>query len=510
LIDFKTGETIRDFSNDNPESILSGSFSTVLGIAFSHDGKLMASGGFANDQGIYFARLWEVETGKEIRRFVHSKRSYGIPSLAFSPDSKTLATRSHDGRLRLFDVETGKERRTFPKDGGGRRLGSVTFAPDGKTVAAAGDSIRLYDVKTGEERLRIDRKQASHLYFTDGGKTLTGAVMGAIYRWDTATGKLLTPQAGDSVVEQILVSPDGRRVVTRGQRSDAHIWDGTNGKHLRRFRAAWQRGLAMSPDGRFLVWPVEDESIHFPDPHNPRVSYDGSRIGLYDIAAGNLVDRFPAFEGDADDLTFINDGRKLVTVDHRDGMVRIWNVEAGKLERSFQAVPDAESRQSPQVRQTSLSPDGKTLAMAYHAMRDEKLLESTQQLIGRPRPLRLWDVTTGKVQRQLDQASGAMAFSPDGQMFVTSSRIVWETATGNRIAALPDRGYIRALAFSRDGRFLATAVPRGVIQLWDVATWTKRKEFKGHRDRPTTLTFTPGGQLLSGSADTTVLAWDLQ
>ena len=73
--------------------------------------------------------------------------------------------------------------------------GSVAFAPDGKTVAAAGASIRLYDTTTGEERLRIDRR-ASDLQFTDGGKTLTGAVDGAIYRWDTATGKTLTPEAG--------------------------------------------------------------------------------------------------------------------------------------------------------------------------------------------------------------------------------------------------------------------------------------------------------------------------
>ena len=47
------------------------------------------------------------------------------------------------------------------------------------------------------------------------------------------------------------------------------------------------------------------------------------------------------------------------------------------------------------------------------------------------------------------------------------------------------------------------------MQVWEVATWTKRNEFKGHRDRPTTLAFTPGGKLLSGSLDTTVLAWDL-
>ena len=211
----------------------------------------------------------------------------------------------------------------------------VAFAPDGKTVAAAGDSIRLYDVTTGEERLRIDRKQASHLQFTDEGKTLTGAVMGAIYRWDAATGKSLTPEAGDSIVEQILVTPDGSRVVTRGQGGDVHVWDGTDGKHLRRLAdTVWQQDLAMSPDGRFLVWRIEEESIQIPDPDRNLI-HCGSRIRLYDIAADKLVDRFPSFNGAAENLTFTDGGGKLVTVDHRDGMVRIWNVEAGQEERSF-------------------------------------------------------------------------------------------------------------------------------------------------------------------------------
>src|SRR5262245_4859648 len=87
LIDLESGKTLRDFSNHNPESSLGSGWDSVLGIAFSRDGKLMASGGFNNDKGTYFARLWDVETGKELRRFIHGKQSYGIRSLTFSPDA---------------------------------------------------------------------------------------------------------------------------------------------------------------------------------------------------------------------------------------------------------------------------------------------------------------------------------------------------------------------------------------------------------------------------------------
>jgi len=514
LIDFESGKTIRDFSNDNPESNLSNEFSTVLGIAFSPDGKRMASGGFANDRGNYFARLWDVETGKELRRFPHGKHAYGIPSLAFSPDAKILATRAHDGRVRLFDVDTGTERKTFPPDGGGRRQGSVAFSPDGKTVAAAGDSIRLYDVTAGEERLRIDRKQATGLQFTEGGKTLTGAVGGVIYRWDTATGKSLTPEGGDSVVQQIIVTADGSRVVTLGQEGDAHIWDAAKGKHLRALNAAWQRGLAMSPDGRFLVWPVRDTSVKFTDPQVPNVSHDGSRLCLYDMAADKIMDRFPAFKGDAHDLMFASKGMKLVTVDHRDGRVRSWNVQAGKEERHFQAVPEPEKKPSYHVWRTALAPDGKTMAVGYGPINDGRLGGFRND----PFLVRLWDMASGQEKHTFNGHRHYvldMAFSPDGRLLATASEnsaFVWDATTGKRVTALPDGLPMgaSALAFSDDGRFLATALPEGTIRLWEVATWTVRNEFKGHRDRPTVLTFTPGGQLLSGSVDTTVLAWDLR
>src|SRR5262249_41993753 len=92
LIDFETGKTIRDIAISNPESDLGPGWSVVNDVAISPDGKQMASGGYDNDKGNYFARLWDVETGKELRRFPLGKQGYGVGCLAFSPDGKTLAT----------------------------------------------------------------------------------------------------------------------------------------------------------------------------------------------------------------------------------------------------------------------------------------------------------------------------------------------------------------------------------------------------------------------------------
>ena len=506
LIDFETGETIRDFVHDIPESGSPRDFSQVLAIAFSADGKLMATGGYANEKGNYFARLWDVETGKELRRFMHGEKGYGIASLAFSPDGKTLATLGTQSGvfLRLFDVDTAKERKAFPKDGDQRtNHGSVAFSPDGKTVAAALGSIHLYDTTTGEERLRIDRR-ASDLHFTDGGKTLTAAVGGAIYRWDTSTGRLLTPEAADSVVEQILVTADGSRVVTLGQDAYGHIWDGASGQHLRRIPVAYYRGLAISPDGRFLAWPVDDYSVQFAEPRDPRSLYYGSRIRVYDIAAGKSEDRIPTFKGVAQDLAFTSDGKRLVTSEQHGGLVRIWNFESGKEERSFPILPDALKQQTFFIGRTQLSPDGKTVVVNYQQDTGGRL-----GMRSPPQALRLWDVASGKELPQLSAGQPIeRAFSPDGRFVVTrGGNHVYEIATGRRVASLPDDASIQAVAFSRDGHCLATCSREGVT-LWEVATWTRRTEFRGHRDRPTTLTFGPGGRLFSGSVDTTVLAWE--
>src|SRR5205085_8913102 len=122
---------------------------------------------------------------------------------------------------------------------------------------------------------------------------LTGAVAGAIHRWDAVTGRPLTPQgAGDSVVDQILATPDGRHVVTRGQYGDAHLWDARTGAHLRQFPVSYHSSLALSPDGRHLVWAEADEGVRFTVPGEPNAIYTGSRLRLYDLAAGRCVGRF--------------------------------------------------------------------------------------------------------------------------------------------------------------------------------------------------------------------------
>jgi WD40 repeat protein len=451
LLDVARGEVVRTLPHTD----------LVFALAFSPDGKHVAGGGYDKEDGVYFARLWEADTGKEARRFPVGKS--GIRSLAFSADGSTLAAGEDYGAppvVKLFDAATAREWAAipFPYVSGIR---SVTFSPEGKTLAAAGGpSIRLFDTATGKERVRIDR-QATGLRFTPDGASLVGAVAGTVYRWDAATGRSLIPEGGDSPVAQVAVSADGKRVVSLGQDGDGHVWDARTGQHQRRVGMTRQHGFALSPDGRFLVWPAVDETVQYERADAPNAILSGNRLRMLDAADGTPVDRFGGFGGDAYDLFFTADGRTLVTVDHhhQDAGVRVWDVATGRIVRSFPA--DGGPRAT--VRRSRLSPDGKAVAVTYH--------------------------------------------QDEGGLAVRTVVKLWDTASAKELGDQAPWAEHEVAALSPDGKTMATASPDGTISYRDAAGQV-RGEIRGPRGRVTALAFGPDGRLYSGCRDATVLVWE--
>jgi WD40 repeat protein len=515
LINVETGEVARTFEPG----------ARVYACVFSPDGKQMAVSGYESENKVYFARLWEVATGKALRRFTGGP-DRPIGALAFSPDGATLAG-GCDGRLRLFEVATGKELKAFPKIGNG--IHSVAFAPDGQTVAVAGDNVHLYDPATGKERLRIERR-ALGLAFSRDGSVLTGAVRGAIYRWDAASGRQLNPAtAQDSAVEQILVSADGRSLFTTDQDGNLHVWDTAGGKPPRRIAGGVERGVVASSDRQFLAWADGDR-----------------RIRLYDAAAGRFIDRVPLFGETA--VAFLPDAKTLLTLGGEPATVRLWDAETGKARGSFPVATklDAKRRVAPaEERGLSVRLWDVTTGKARHELNEPLPVPAVPDEAGFGKIERLgfyvpfhttrraalspdgktlaigpdWAEAFGN--RDLRPPDGR-AFSPDGRLFVDwaenpfgRSRMdhvyVWH-AEGRAVATLTagPRNGASSAAFAPDGRTLATASADGVVRLWETATWTVRTEFRGHRDRVTAVAFGPDGRLFTGGLDTVVLGWDVR
>ena len=147
--------------------------------------------------------------------------------------------------------------------------------------------------------------------------------------------------------------------------------------------------------------------------------------------------------------------------------------------------------------------------------------------------IRVWDTTTGKRHKDLKGHAGvnlpnkadisilALAFSPDGKIIasgcIDNTVQLWDTEKGSKLATLRGhKGWVTALAFSADGKTLASGDANKAIKIWDVDSYKERKTLLGHKNTICTLTFAPEGTslysgcLASGSNDGTIRFWDLK
>ena len=243
---------------------LEGHGSEVTSVAFSPDGKTLASG--SNDDTI---RLWDVVTGAEVRTFIgHTAQ---VNSVAFSPDGKTLASGSgswgNDGNtIRLWDVVTGTEMQMLEGHTGG--VSTVAFSPDGSTLASGSrdHTLRLWDVVTGAEIQTLDRYThgVNSVAFSPDGSTLANSSSVNVHLWDVVTGAhKQTLEGHRSEVWSVAFSPDGQTLASGGASNSVRLWDVTTGAHkqtleehtdeLRISTSSPAVSVAFSPDGQTLA-----------------------------------------------------------------------------------------------------------------------------------------------------------------------------------------------------------------------------------------------------------------
>ncbi len=235
---------------------IDGHHAPVMSVAYSPDGKTLASGSYDNT-----IKFWDVKTGKE--RATLKGHTDAVNSVAYSPDGKTLASGSLDRTIKLWDVKTGKERATLKGHTSG--VCSVAYSPDGKTLASCGDNIKLWDVKTGKERATLKGHTAAvySVAYSPGGKTLaSGSWDGTVRLWDVKTGKERATLKGSTT--SLAYSPDGKTLATggantigtwaAGERNTLKLWDVKTGKVSYTLEEMWDvDSVAYSPDGKTLA-----------------------------------------------------------------------------------------------------------------------------------------------------------------------------------------------------------------------------------------------------------------
>ncbi|MCC5666113.1 hypothetical protein LC653_19845 [Nostoc sp. CHAB 5784] len=201
---------------------LQGHDSDVWSVSFSPDGKTLAS-----SSSDYTIKLWNLETGKEIRTLTGHDND--VKSVSFSPDGKTLASGSGDNTIKLWNLETGKEIRTLT--GHDNWVFSVSFSPDGKTLASgSGDAtIKLWNLETGKEirTLTGHDNWVLSVSFSPDGKTLaSGSEDKTIKLWNLETGKEIHTLTGhDNPVYSVSFSPDGKTLASGSVDKTIKLWN---------------------------------------------------------------------------------------------------------------------------------------------------------------------------------------------------------------------------------------------------------------------------------------------
>jgi WD40 repeat protein/3',5'-cyclic AMP phosphodiesterase CpdA len=465
LWDLESGREIRRFE---------GHGNGIKSVAFSPNGKHLASGG-----GDETVRLWDIESGRELQRF--EERGDPVRSVAFSPNGKRLA--SADGTtVRLWDVDSDRGFRKFAWHGDLVR--SVAFSPDGTRLASGGDDniMRLWDVESGREIRRFEGhgNGVQSVAFSPDGRCLASGSHKTVRLWDVESGRALgTLKGHGNWVLSVAFSPNGKHLASGGGDETVRLWDIESGRELRQMERheGSVRSVAFSPDGGCLASGSDDKTVR-----------------LWDVESGRALRTLEGHGNWVVSVAFSPDGKTLASGSD-DNTLRLWDIKSGhellKLERHEGSVLSV-----------AFSPDGKRLASGSW-----------------DKTVRLWDLRSGGVLRTLrGHGNGVLsvAFSPDGKTLASGGHDktarLWEhLLSGRELRRLEGHGAsVLSVAFSPDGQTLASGSGDNTVRLWDLASGRLLRKLEGHGAAVLSVAFSPDGQTLaSGSGDNTVRLWDL-
>lgn len=502
----------------------------VEALAFSPDGKWLASGGY--DKSII---VWNLSSGREefhlgglpvpppsVDAPPQSLNKQAISALAFNPDGTRLVSVEVSGAVKVWNLQTRKILFTIRPPRVHYYGGSITYSADGKSLLvpvekrvtnATETAIGFYDAETGKSQRTIPTKWdfVSAIVPSKDGRLIAAGTVGAdddddpsgsVQVFDVASGEVR--KTYPLVVSTI--SPDGRWMSSFDNTGIYHpvLWDLNDGKRLRDLTSKNASHLIFRPDGQ------EAAVTHG----------DSEAIDFVSTSSGEITKSLPGGGYGLGTAAYSADGKLLAAGSYSFGTIKVWDLARMKEKATLYG-------QSP-VQSVTFSPDGKLLAATSGELRVWNVARGTEVVT----------LTGAPVNRAVFSADGKwLAANPGGQ-FAGYAVKVWDTNTWQEVADIPkEKGFIAfwlafsdtesappkignvqslhlvsgeeshilwgsgvAMAISPDGKWLAQPaegrVPSGAVDIWDAATGQKLQYIPAHRLAVIRLSFSRDGRWL--------------
>jgi WD40 repeat protein/serine/threonine protein kinase len=420
----------------------------ALSAAWTPDGRYAVASSSPNDHAVY---IWEAATGSLVHRLAGHRGA--VMSVSVSTDGTRVLSAALDNTVRLWDVKTGQEL---------LRLGSVdssaaALSPDGRQalVGSHRGKLALWDLApkpSPKLELPGHDKWIDVIRFSkDGSRALTGGRDTFVRLWDMATGtELVCLRGHTSDIKEVAFSADESQALSAGVDGTVRLWNLQDGQQIKEIRTgrAWLYGAALLPGERHVVTAAVDGTI-----------------AAWSLADGSQVLRVAGKpSAGALGLALAPDGQQLLTA-HKGSSAKIWRIAFAQLQAAAPQDQPAAPAAIPEITTaerlfTGENSSGFSIAVSKGG---------GQALVGHHgRGVSLWDVAKGDELRQF---------------------------TG------PDKA-VHTVLFWPDGQHVAAASEDATIRLWNLETAEEVRQFKGHSGRVDCLALTPDGTLLlSASAD---------